>query len=133
MDGESFSTSSSLYKVSLHHTHAAFILLFVCLITGGCWDYMLPVHFMQMADNYVCQNKLHITFLQTKAIGIFISLLFDSLFIRLRRWDETIFFPIKYKDLPSTAQIAFTIWDIYSPRQCFPIGGTTFYMFGKNR
>ncbi len=42
-------------------------------------------------------------------------------------------FPIKYHDLPSTTQMVLTLWDVYSPRNAIPVGGTTFYLFGKNR
>lgn len=49
------------------------------------------------------------------------------------RWDETLVFPVKYQDLPSTTQMVMTLWDVYSPRNAIPVGGTTFYLFGKNR
>jgi hypothetical protein len=26
-----------------------------------------------------------------------------------------------------------TLWDVYSPRKSVPVGGTAFFMFGKNR
>ncbi|ESK92357.1 atypical pikk pi3k protein kinase [Moniliophthora roreri MCA 2997] len=46
-------------------------------------------------------------------------------------WNEWITFPIRYCDLPLSAQITFTVWDIAGPRAAIPIGGTTFRLFGK--
>ncbi|KAJ3755606.1 armadillo-type protein, partial [Lentinula raphanica] len=46
-------------------------------------------------------------------------------------WNEWITFPIRYCDLPLSAQITFTIWDIAGPRSAAPVGGTTFRLFGK--
>ncbi|CAI2174621.1 6179_t:CDS:10, partial [Funneliformis geosporum] len=47
-------------------------------------------------------------------------------------WNEWLTIPVKFRDLPATAQLAFTIWDIYGPRKVVPIGGTTFRLFGKH-
>ncbi|KAI8800253.1 kinase-like domain-containing protein [Cladochytrium replicatum] len=47
-------------------------------------------------------------------------------------WNEWIVLPIKYRDLVVSAQLAITVWDIYSPRKAIPIGGTTFPLFGKH-
>ncbi|KAF5367144.1 hypothetical protein D9758_004029 [Tetrapyrgos nigripes] len=46
-------------------------------------------------------------------------------------WNEWITFPIRYCDLPLSAQITFTVWDIAGPRAATPVGGTTFRLFGK--
>ncbi|KAE9386016.1 atypical/PIKK/PI3K protein kinase [Gymnopus androsaceus JB14] len=46
-------------------------------------------------------------------------------------WNEWITFPIRYCDLPLSAQITFTVWDIAGPRAAAPVGGTTFRLFGK--
>ncbi|KAG8909004.1 Phosphatidylinositol (PI) 3-kinase [Tulasnella sp. 403] len=46
-------------------------------------------------------------------------------------WNEWISFPVKYCDLPLSAQITFTVWDIANPRTAVPVGGTTFKLFGK--
>ncbi|KAH9481692.1 Phosphatidylinositol 3-kinase catalytic subunit type 3 [Psilocybe cubensis] len=46
-------------------------------------------------------------------------------------WNEWITLPIRYCDLPLSAQIAFTVWDIGGPRAAIPVGGSTFRMFGK--
>ncbi|KAH6909088.1 atypical/PIKK/PI3K protein kinase [Coprinopsis sp. MPI-PUGE-AT-0042] len=46
-------------------------------------------------------------------------------------WNEWITFPVKYCDLPASAQIAFTVWDIGGPRTAVPVGGSTFRLFGK--
>ena len=46
-------------------------------------------------------------------------------------WNEWITLPIKYCDLPLSAQITFTVWDIGGPRKAVPVGGTTFRLFGK--
>ncbi|CAG8459059.1 12986_t:CDS:10 [Ambispora leptoticha] len=47
-------------------------------------------------------------------------------------WNEWLVLPIKFRDLPVTAQMALTVWDIQGPRKVDPIGGTTFRLFGKN-
>ncbi|CAG8433683.1 11263_t:CDS:10 [Ambispora gerdemannii] len=47
-------------------------------------------------------------------------------------WNEWLVLPIKYRDLPVTAQLALTVWDIQGPRKVAPIGGTTIRLFGKN-
>ncbi|KAI9341366.1 kinase-like domain-containing protein [Obelidium mucronatum] len=47
-------------------------------------------------------------------------------------WNEWITFPIKYKDLPESTLIAFTIWDVCGPRTAIPLGGTTFALFDEN-
>ncbi|KAI8838356.1 kinase-like domain-containing protein [Chytridium lagenaria] len=47
-------------------------------------------------------------------------------------WNEWVLFPIRYKDLPVTSLLAFTIWDIYGPRKAIPIGGATLELFGKS-
>ncbi|KAF9070787.1 putative atypical/PIKK/PI3K protein kinase [Rhodocollybia butyracea] len=46
-------------------------------------------------------------------------------------WNEWITLPIRYCDLPLSAQITFTVWDIAGPRSAAPVGGTTFRLFGK--
>lgn len=47
-------------------------------------------------------------------------------------WNEWINLPLKYKDLPRTAQVALTIWDVYGPRKALLVGGTTVLLFGKS-
>ncbi|CAB5209963.1 unnamed protein product [Rhizophagus irregularis] len=47
-------------------------------------------------------------------------------------WNEWLTIPIKFCDLPITAQLVFTVWDIYGPRKAVPVGGTTFRLFGKH-
>ncbi|RKO89018.1 phosphoinositide 3-kinase family, accessory domain-containing protein, partial [Blyttiomyces helicus] len=47
-------------------------------------------------------------------------------------WNEWIAIPVKYRDLPVNAQLAFSIWDAYAPRNAVPLGGSTFPLFGKN-
>lgn len=46
-------------------------------------------------------------------------------------WNEWLTLPIKYCDLPSTAQFAITVWDTIGPRKVKPVGGTTLRLFGK--
>eukprot|EP01112_Ceratiomyxa_fruticulosa_P019366 TRINITY_DN6326_c0_g1_i1.p1 TRINITY_DN6326_c0_g1~~TRINITY_DN6326_c0_g1_i1.p1 ORF type:complete len:834 (-),score=158.90 TRINITY_DN6326_c0_g1_i1:116-2617(-) len=48
------------------------------------------------------------------------------------RWDETLTLPLKYCELPLLTQVVITVWDIFGPRQATPVGGTTFFLFGKN-
>lgn len=47
-------------------------------------------------------------------------------------WNEWLTLPVKYSDLPRNAQAAFTIWDVYSPTEAKPVGGTTVALFGKH-
>ncbi|PIK59455.1 phosphatidylinositol 3-kinase catalytic subunit type 3, partial [Apostichopus japonicus] len=47
-------------------------------------------------------------------------------------WNEWLTLPVKYSDLPRNAQAAFTIWDVYSPTEARPVGGTTVALFGKH-
>jgi phosphatidylinositol 3-kinase len=47
-------------------------------------------------------------------------------------WNEWLTLPIKYSDIPRTAQIAFTIWDVYGPRKAMPVGGTVIPAFNEN-
>lgn len=47
-------------------------------------------------------------------------------------WNEWLTLPIKYCDLPASAQFAITIWDTsIGPRKVKPVGGTTLRLFGK--
>uniref|UniRef100_A0A3B3T1P9 Phosphatidylinositol 3-kinase catalytic subunit type 3 n=1 Tax=Paramormyrops kingsleyae TaxID=1676925 RepID=A0A3B3T1P9_9TELE len=46
-------------------------------------------------------------------------------------WNEWLRLPVKYPDLPQSAQVALTIWDVYGPGQATPVGGTTVSLFGK--
>ncbi|XP_056379213.1 phosphatidylinositol 3-kinase catalytic subunit type 3 [Hyla sarda] len=46
-------------------------------------------------------------------------------------WNEWLKLPVKYADLPRTAQVALTIWDVYGPGKAVPVGGTTVSLFGK--
>ncbi|XP_078252184.1 phosphatidylinositol 3-kinase catalytic subunit type 3 [Rhinoraja longicauda] len=46
-------------------------------------------------------------------------------------WNEWLKLPVKYPDLPRSAQVALTIWDVYGPGKAVPIGGTTVTLFGK--
>ncbi|KAL5598929.1 hypothetical protein BROUX41_003752 [Berkeleyomyces rouxiae] len=60
-----------------------------------------------------------------------------------RRWNEWLTLPIKFKDLPSNAQLAITLWDHAcaspenkthesAPSNAIPFGGTTFRLFDKD-
>lgn len=46
-------------------------------------------------------------------------------------WNEWLRLPVKYPDLPQSAQVALTVWDIYGPGKAVPVGGTTVTLFGK--
>jgi len=46
-------------------------------------------------------------------------------------WNEWLTLPVKYSDLPRTAMLALTIWDIYGSCKAQPVGGTTVPLFGK--
>ena len=47
-------------------------------------------------------------------------------------WNEWLLLPIHYKDVPRTAVLALTIYDIYGPRKATPVGGTTIPIFGTH-
>ena len=47
-------------------------------------------------------------------------------------WNEWITLPIHFKDIPSFAILAFTIYDISGPQQAVPVGGTTVPIFDKH-
>uniref|UniRef100_A0A8C2X9R4 Phosphatidylinositol 3-kinase catalytic subunit type 3 n=1 Tax=Cyclopterus lumpus TaxID=8103 RepID=A0A8C2X9R4_CYCLU len=46
-------------------------------------------------------------------------------------WNEWLRLPVKYPDLPQSAQVALTVWDVYGPGRAVPVGGTTVTLFGK--
>ena len=46
-------------------------------------------------------------------------------------WNEWVTIPILIKDIPRTAQLAMTVYDIYGPGKAVPVGGTTVSLFGK--
>uniref|UniRef100_A0A6Q2YE49 Phosphatidylinositol 3-kinase catalytic subunit type 3 n=1 Tax=Esox lucius TaxID=8010 RepID=A0A6Q2YE49_ESOLU len=46
-------------------------------------------------------------------------------------WNEWLRLPVKYPDLPQSAQVALTVWDVYGPGRAIPVGGTTVTLFGK--
>src|SRR5436190_11753519 len=48
------------------------------------------------------------------------------------RWKEWLALPIKYSDLPSSSQVAITIWDSAGPRKQVPFGGTTYSIFNPS-
>jgi len=47
------------------------------------------------------------------------------------RWEEWLNFPIKIADLPQTAQLCMTVWDLYGPQKYVAVGGTSFRLFTK--
>lgn len=51
--------------------------------------------------------------------------------MQLDSWNEWLTLPIKYCDLPSSAQFAITVWETIGPRKVKPVGGTTLRLFGK--
>ncbi|KAI9268862.1 kinase-like domain-containing protein [Phascolomyces articulosus] len=53
-------------------------------------------------------------------------------FTNKHSWNEWLTLPLKYCDLPSSAQCAITVWDIVGPRKPVPVGGTTLELFGKH-
>uniref|UniRef100_A0A8C2EPC0 Phosphatidylinositol 3-kinase catalytic subunit type 3 n=1 Tax=Cyprinus carpio TaxID=7962 RepID=A0A8C2EPC0_CYPCA len=46
-------------------------------------------------------------------------------------WNEWLRLPVKYPDLPQSAQVTLTVWDVYGPGRATPVGGTTVTLFGK--
>lgn len=46
-------------------------------------------------------------------------------------WDQSLTFPIHYRDLPLSAQLAVTVYDIAGPRRVAIVGGATLRLFGK--
>jgi len=47
-------------------------------------------------------------------------------------WNEWVTLPIRFSDLPKTAQLCITIYDCGGPSKIIPVGGTTITFFGKN-
>ncbi|KAK7481349.1 hypothetical protein BaRGS_00027429, partial [Batillaria attramentaria] len=46
-------------------------------------------------------------------------------------WNEWLRLPVKFSDLPKTAVLSLTIWDIEGTCKAVPVGGTTITLFGK--
>ncbi|CAH0552655.1 unnamed protein product [Brassicogethes aeneus] len=46
-------------------------------------------------------------------------------------WNEWLSLPVKFFDLPRTAQLALTIYDCYGPNEMGIVGGTTISLFSK--
>uniref|UniRef100_A0A672RUY0 Phosphatidylinositol 3-kinase catalytic subunit type 3 n=1 Tax=Sinocyclocheilus grahami TaxID=75366 RepID=A0A672RUY0_SINGR len=51
--------------------------------------------------------------------------------VQLKIWNEWLRLPVKYPDLPQSAQVTLTVWDVYGPGRATPVGGTTVTLFGK--
>ncbi|CCX16633.1 kinase-like domain-containing protein [Pyronema domesticum] len=49
-----------------------------------------------------------------------------------RTWMEWLTLPVRYCDLPLSAQLAITIWDISGPLNTVPFGGTTVRLFERD-
>ncbi len=47
-------------------------------------------------------------------------------------WNEWVMLSTHYKDIPRSAILVLTIYDIYGPRNAVPVGGTTIPIFGKH-
>lgn len=59
-------------------------------------------------------------------------LLILAMLLCVSSWNEWLRLPLKYPDLPQSAQVALTIWDVYGPGRATPVGGTTVTLFGKH-
>lgn len=46
-------------------------------------------------------------------------------------WNEHVTLPVKYRDLPRSAQLAVTVFDIAGPRRLAVVGGATLRLFGN--
>eukprot|EP01125_Pyxidicula_operculata_P018418 TRINITY_DN653_c0_g4_i1.p1 TRINITY_DN653_c0_g4~~TRINITY_DN653_c0_g4_i1.p1 ORF type:complete len:866 (+),score=208.78 TRINITY_DN653_c0_g4_i1:55-2652(+) len=68
-----------------------------------------------------------------KPITLPINSPFSSFSSQSYRWDEVIEFPVKYRDLPLSTIVVFTIKAIVAPRKKIDVGGTTFSLFGKKK
>ncbi|CAB1351516.1 unnamed protein product [Coregonus sp. 'balchen'] len=55
----------------------------------------------------------------------------SDLYVTCQVWNEWLKLPVKYPDLPQSAQVALTVWDVYGPGRATPVGGTTVTLFGK--
>lgn len=49
------------------------------------------------------------------------------------RWAEWLTLPINYCDLPLSAQLAITVWDLGGPGKTIPFGGTTVRLFDADK
>lgn len=50
-------------------------------------------------------------------------------FYKIRRWNEWLYLPIRFCELPRNSQLAITIWDSAGPNKYIPYGGTTVRLF----
>lgn len=50
-----------------------------------------------------------------------------------KNWETVITFPIQFCDLPLDAVLCITLYDYYSPKNKYIIGGTTFPLFSKKK
>ncbi len=47
-------------------------------------------------------------------------------------WNEWVTLSLHYKDIPQSAVLVLTVYDIYGPRKAVPVGGTSIPIFGKH-
>lgn len=47
-------------------------------------------------------------------------------------WNQWVYLPISYTDLPRDAQLCVTLYDCAGPGRQLPVGGTTISLFGKH-
>lgn len=81
---------------------------------------MLVVFFFDLG---VSLCLIHYVILSSPTVSVSLSLSCS--------WNEWLRLPVKYPDLPQSAQVALTVWDVYGPGRATPVGGTTVTLFGK--
>ncbi|TGZ82899.1 phosphatidylinositol 3-kinase [Ascodesmis nigricans] len=87
-----------------------------------------------IGSNTSSHSDLHVSvqlFADSKPLTVPIRTAYKS-FRSQRQWSEWLQLPIKYCDLPLSAQLAITVWDIGGPLNTIPFGGTTVRLFDKD-
>ncbi|KAF3940384.1 hypothetical protein ABW19_dt0202894 [Dactylella cylindrospora] len=78
----------------------------------------------QLSDLYVSVQ----VYGDNKPLGVPVQTAYKS-FKAARTWNEWITLPVRYCDVPRSAQLAITIWDLGGPDKEVPYGGTTVKLF----
>lgn len=61
------------------------------------------------------------------------SALVAFMLFNARSWNEWLTFNVKYKDLPLTTQLVFTVWYSAAPGERRPLGGTCMSLYNHKR
>ncbi|KAL7275774.1 Phosphatidylinositol (PI) 3-kinase [Rhizina undulata] len=87
-----------------------------------------------VGSNTSSHSELHVTvqmFADSKPLTVPIQTSYKA-FRAQRTWTEWLTLPICYCDLPASAQLAITVWDLAGPLKPVPFGGTTVTLLEKD-